>query len=671
MPSNKDYNAKDIEVLEGLEPVRKRPGMYIGGTDTNALHHLLNEILDNSMDEAIAGFADVISVNLISNGTISVEDNGRGIPVDTHAKYKKSALEIILTTLHSGGKFNNNVYKTSGGLHGVGLSIVNALSEKLLVEVTRDSNTWRQNYSKGVPLDELIFTPTKNKNGTKISFIPDRNIFSDITWHPDIIVERLKSKGFLFPGVKIKWNCNYLGKEESQVIHYPGGLSDFILSCIDSNNSELSSELGLLIKSQIFKGSLPLNSNETNNASKIEWAIFWPQVFDSSVLRELEEDNQVKFNTQTTSFCNTIPTAQGGSHLQGVKQAIIKAVRNFSNLLSIKKGATVTIEDCLQGAHVVISVFIPDPQFQGQTKDKLTNSSLTRLIENTLLPQLEHWFTQHKNFAESIINGAITSMDRRKRIKQIGEVSRQSYGKKMCLPGKLTDCSSNKKEDTEIFIVEGASAGGSARQARIRQIQAILPLRGKVLNVISASEDKFLQNQEIRNLITALGTGIGDQFKLDKLRYEKVIIMTDADVDGAHIASLLICFFLRCMPKLIEAGKLYLARPPLFRVLDKNKNFYAYDEKHKAVILNKCTKTAVVSRFKGLGEMMWQQLKETTMEPGKRTLYKLEMKSDEEDLKGADIDEITAFVNDLMGRNPSKRAEFIKKGAVTYNPTKK
>ena len=701
----KSYTAKDIDVLEGLDPVRKRPGMYIGGTDNYAMHHLFTEILDNSMDEVIAGFASIIKINILPNHEIEIEDNGRGIPVDLYPKFNKPAVEVILTTLHSGGKFDNKAYQTSGGLHGVGLSVVNALSQSLEITITRDGKKHQQKYSRGKAISQLevISDTAKNKNGTKIVFKPDHEIFEQVNWDHNYLIEIIRNKAFLVKGVHIKWNChndaiveaNESSHNRPQQLdfHYPNGLKDYILEKLQSKifaakTNDTNYNLPQMIdevKNTLFSNTSYLDDD---NIDRIEWAVFWPAAIADKYA--INQDNRSN-SYEIASFCNTIINKQGGSHEQGFKQGILKAIRNFSKILSLKKGELVNAEDCLNNAIIVISAFIKNPQFQGQTKDKLTNVDLAKKIENAIKTSMENWFSQHKKIAENIINHAIFSMDIRKNSKQSQKILRQSYGKKTCLPGKLTDCSQIKAQNSEIFIVEGDSAGGSARQARNRKTQAILPLRGKIINVFSASKNKFLENQEIKNLIIALGCGIDDDFDLKKLRYGKVVIMTDADVDGSHIASLLISFFVKCMPNLIKANKVFLARPPLYKLSTQNKNFYAYDDNHKEQIIkqHKLKNTCQISRFKGLGEMMWAELKETTMDPSKRSLYRIiyddahntiAINQDEENKHSTNNAEnnntniknsllfndqmhIVQFVNDLMGKNPNKRSIFIKENA--------
>lgn len=635
--SSEDYSAKDIEVLEGLEPVRRRPGMYIGGTDERALHHLVVEVLDNAMDEAVAGHASRIDLALHEDGSVSVRDNGRGIPIDPHPKFPtKSALEVILTTLHSGAKFGGDSYKTSGGLHGVGLSVVNALSERLRVEISLNREVWCQDYAQGHPL-----TPLENKGssphrrGTQITFSPDPHIFGEENrFKPATLYKIARSKAYLFKGVTIHWQCSESmcdGIPSQAVFHFPGGISDYLKETLGETP---------LATPTLFEGE----AHFTEGEGRIEWAMAWP----------LEQEGFC------TSYCNTILTPEGGTHENGFRQAIVKSLRAYGERVGNKKAAQLMAEDCLGGASCILSVFLRNPQFQGQTKEKLVSVDASRLIESSLKDHFDHWLTANPEAAHSLLDHVIFQMEERLRRKQAKEVSRASATRKLRLPGKLVDCSIESAAGTEIFLVEGDSAGGTAKPARDRKTQAILPLRGKILNVASATVDKMRANQEIADMILALGCGAGKECDPKKLRYERVIIMTDADVDGAHIASLLMTFFFQQMRPLVEGGYLYLAQPPLYRLTQGGKSIYAQDDAHRERLLAtefKGPKKVETSRFKGLGEMPASQLKETTMDPHKRVLQRVFIPPH---LDGKDI---TIFVDDLMGRNPEKRFTYIQQNA--------
>jgi topoisomerase-4 subunit B len=637
------YSARDIEVLEGLEPVRRRPGMYIGGTDEKALHHLVAEVLDNSMDEAVAGHASRIEIEIQFNGSVTVRDNGRGIPVDPHPKFKnKSALEVILTTLHSGGKFNDTVYATSGGLHGVGVSVVNALSEKLTVEVARDRKLFTQTYSRGKAKSKLTEgTAPANRRGTQITFTPDKEIFGDeLRFNPTHLYRMARSKAYLFRGVEIRWSCDkklLVGKgapPAKDTLHFPGGLEDFLEAALDSRRT---------LTAKAFSG----RAANDDGASKVEWAISWPD----------DEDGFVN------SYCNTIPTPQGGSHESGLRTALTRGLKNYGNLTGVKKTSQITADDLLGGACIMLSVFIRDPQFQGQTKDKLSSPDATKLVEGILRDHFEIWLSGDPDGVKDLIERALERAEDRQRRRSSKDLARKSATRKLRLPGKLADCTQNTSEGTELFMVEGDSAGGSAKQARNRATQAVLPLRGKILNVASASADKLNQNQELTDLIQALGCGTRADFDAEKLRYERVIIMTDADVDGAHIASLLMTFFYREMPGLVEVGRLFLALPPLYRLTQANKTYYARDDAHKDELMRnefKSNAKVDVSRFKGLGEMPPTQLKETTMDPKSRVLLQVSVPDREN--KPARRKTAT-LVESLMGRKPEKRYQFIQDNA--------
>ena len=637
-----NYSAQDIQVLEGLEAVRARPGMYIGGTDEQSLHHLVAEILDNSMDEAVAGFANRIELSLNADYSVTVTDNGRGIPVDSHPKYPdRSALEVIMTMLHSGGKFGGNAYKVSGGLHGVGSSVVNALSESLTIEVARDRKLYRQHYAKGRPLDKLeMVGNAPNRRGTSITFRPDPEIFgANCCFSPNKLYRMARSKAFLFKGIHILWKCAPELLCEGDVtpaeaeLHFPNGLRDFLNYQIGSRTT---------VNRMPFAGESLLAGDE----GKVEWAVTWP-----------EDENGF-----CHSYCNTVITPQGGTHELGFKSALLRGLKEYAEMANVKKAAAVTGEDFLSDACIMLSVFIRDPEFQGHTKDRLTSSKAVRLVEQAVKDSFDHWLSSDSENAAALMEYVIARSEFRRRKKEEKIQNRKSPTKRLRLPGKLADCSKAAAEDTEIFIVEGDSAGGSAKQGRDRMTQAILPLRGKILNVASASLDKITQNQEIKDMIEALGCGIKDNYKEENLRYEKIIIMTDADVDGAHITSLLMTFFYQQMPKLIENGHLFIATPPLYKISAAGKNFYALDDDDKDRILKKEVKgsqKAEISRFKGLGEMSAQQLKETTMDKSKRTLLKVLIPSANTEEGKEEAFETRRMVERLMGKNPESRFKFI------------
>ncbi|GAB4527420.1 MAG: DNA topoisomerase IV subunit B [Parvularculaceae bacterium] len=643
------YSAKDIEVLEGLEPVRKRPGMYIGGTDEKALHHLFAEVLDNAMDEAVAGYADRIEVKLGPDGSLSVSDNGRGIPVDPHPKFKKkSALEVIMTTLHSGGKFSNKAYQTAGGLHGVGVSVVNALSDQLTVEVARSRKLYRQTFSKGKPTSKLIQAgAAHNRRGTTIVFHPDPEIFGPKSaFRPARLYRMARSKAYLFGGVEIRWSCapELIGDKddtpETAVLHFENGLADFLNSVVGGRST---------VTDAAFTGSVKREGGHGD----VDWAIAWGAAgFD------LPGGGQA--DGFCHSYCNTIPTPEGGTHEAGLRSGLTKGLKAYAELAGQgKKAQKITAEDVMATAGVLLSVFIRNPEFQGQTKDKLATAEAQRLVETAVRNEFDHWLAASPAQADKLLDWVVDRADERIRRRKEKEISRQTAARKLRLPGKLADCSRSKAEGTEIFLGEGDSAGGSAKQARDRATQAILPLRGKILNVASAGKDKIAQNQELSDLVQALGVGMGAKFRLEDLRYEKVIIMTDADVDGAHIASLLITFFERAMPELIRAGRLYLAQPPLYRLSQGPKTAYARDDQHREELLKtefKGKGKVEVSRFKGLGEMMPAQLKETTMNRATRSLARIVIPEDGE--AG-----IADLVERLMGRKAESRFQFITENA--------
>lgn len=637
-----EYSAKDIEVLEGLEPVRRRPGMYIGGTDETALHHLAAEIIDNAMDEAVAGHASFIEVTLEAGNILAVRDNGRGIPVDPHPKFKHlSALEVIFTTLHSGGKFSGKAYDTSGGLHGVGSSVVNALSDLMEVEVARDRVLWRQRYARGKPTTQLENAgPVQNRRGTMIRFHPDPIIFNDLAFSPARLYRFCRSKAYLFRGVQIRWACDPSllkpGKDETPaeaVLHFPGGLRDSLEADIN----------GATTVAPIWAGEadLPTGPNGARTG-RLEWAIAWLETGDADI----------------ASYCNTVPTSQGGTHETGFRNALLKGLRAWGDQRGNRRAAAITAEDILGGMAAKLSAFIREPQFQGQTKEKLTSPEATRLVETALRDRFDHFLAGDPTTADNLLAFVIERAEDRLRRRELKDTPRKSATRRLRLPGKLADCSVEDASRTELFLVEGDSAGGSAKQARDRATQAVLPLRGKILNVASASTEKLRQNQELKDLVEALGCGVGDRFDRSRLRYGRVIIMTDADVDGAHIASLLMTFFYRELPELVRQGHVYLAQPPLYRLTQGAKSVYAMDDLDRERKLKqfKTTSKVEVSRFKGLGEMPPAALKETTMDPAKRTLLKVVAAIEE---RAATND----LVERLMGRRPEARFEFIQEHA--------
>ncbi|QUS57761.1 DNA topoisomerase IV subunit B [Pseudovibrio brasiliensis] len=633
-----EYTAADIEVLEGLEPVRRRPGMYIGGTDEKALHHLFAEVIDNSMDEAVAGHASWIDVSLSDDGYLTITDNGRGIPIDPHPKYKdKSALEVIMTTLHAGGKFDSKVYETSGGLHGVGISVVNALSEELVVEVARNRKLYRQTFRRGLADGGLeLVGDVHNRRGTMVRFKPDAEIFGKtLKFKPARLMKMARSKAYLFGGVEIRWRCaksladEANGVPESATFHFPGGLKDYLEEALGKERR---------VTDEVFAG----RTQATGKHGAVEWAVAW-----------FAGDGFVN------SYCNTVPTPEGGTHETGLRYALLRGLKAYGELIGNKKASIITGDDVLTSAAGMLSVFVREPEFVGQTKDKLATNEATRIAENAVRDAFDHWLTASPNQANKLLEWVIDRAEERLKRRQEKDVARKTAVRRLRLPGKLADCSTSKSDGTELFIVEGDSAGGSAKQARNRSTQAVLPLRGKILNVANAGRDKLVANQLLSDLIQALGCGTRSNYDDKDLRYERIVIMTDADVDGAHIAALLITFFYKEMPDLINNGHLYLAVPPLYRISQGGKTLYARDDEHREQLLKTSFKKngkIEIGRFKGLGEMLPAQLKETTMDPKRRTLLKVVVGEDE-------VIETRSAVEQLMGNKPEARFNFIQERA--------
>ena len=632
-----DYDASSIEVLEGLEPVRKRPGMYIGGTDERALHHLVAEVLDNSMDEAVAGHANRIEVELHANNSITIRDNGRGIPIDPHPKFPdKSALEVILCTLHAGGKFSGKAYETSGGLHGVGASVVNALSDSMVVQVARNRELYEQRFCRGIPqgpVEKVGHAP--NRRGTTTTFHPDEDIFGSHRFKPARLFQMVRSKAYLFSGVEIRWKSAVDDRETpaEATFHFPGGLSDYLVETLGGASTYAD---------RPFAGVVDFKE-KFDTPGKVEWAINWTPSRDGFI----------------QSYCNTVPTPEGGTHEAGFWAAILKGIRAYGELVSNKKAAQITRDDLITGGCALVSCFIREPEFVGQTKDRLATAEAQRLVEGAVRDHFDNWLAADTKSAGAILDFLVLRAEERQRRRQEKETQRKSATKRLRLPGKLVDCSATSRQGTELFIVEGDSAGGSAKMARDRKTQALLPLRGKILNVLGAASSKLGSNAEINDLTQALGVGLGTKFNIDDLRYEKIIIMTDADVDGAHIAALLMTFFFTKMRPMIDHGHLYLACPPLYRLTQGAKRLYVADDAEKEDWMAKGLggKGKIdVQRFKGLGEMDAKDLKDTTMDPTSRKLIRVTIDEDEPGETGD-------LVERLMGKKPELRFQYIQENA--------
>jgi len=631
------YDASSIEVLEGLEPVRKRPGMYIGGTDERALHHLVAEILDNSMDEAVAGHATRIEVELHADGAVTIRDNGRGMPFDPHPKFPgKSALEVILCTLHAGGKFSGNAYQTSGGLHGVGASVVNALSDTMVVQVARDRKLVEQRFSRGIPQGPVMdLGAAPNRRGTTTTFHPDEQIFGHLQFRPSRLFKMARSKAYLFSGVEIRWKSAIPDGDTPMEasFHFPGGLGDYLAEQMGKD---------VTYADRPFAGRV-LFQEKFGVPGQVEWAINWTPARDGFV----------------QSYCNTIPTPEGGTHEAGFWAAILKGIRAYGELSRNRKAELITRDDMTTGGCALVSCFIREPEFVGQTKDRLATTEAARLVEGAVRDHFDNWLAADPKAAGAILDFLVLRAEERLKRRAEKETQRKTATKRLRLPGKLVDCSASAREGTELFIVEGDSAGGSAKMARDRRNQALLPLRGKILNVLGAASGKMGANAEINDLCQALGVQMGSKFSVDDLRYDKIIIMTDADVDGAHIASLLMTFFFTQMRPMIDHGHLYLACPPLFRLTQGARRVYCLDEAEKALWLDKGLggKGKIdVSRFKGLGEMDAKDLKDTTMDPTSRKLIRVSI---DEDIPGETGD----LVERLMGKKPELRFQYISENA--------